>query len=223
MANLSDAYGTITMKAENNVTLEQLISFIKSSGDWEYGDYGLTLDDAIVRQDGEAKAKFSGCGRNTFSATLEYLLGNIKRYLSLNNELIDDLEAEQFSLEVEYVDSEAGNLSLYKEKNIITHQAHALLEESEFKTIYTEIFEWTWANRLSLGTETLESILESYHENILYNDSSEWELDDVENFIDEVESEIPELLTELSNDIENDNSSLYALYKTAKDKMKEWQ
>ena len=218
MANLSEAFGTITMETENKTTLEILIAFIERSGDWDYGDYGMILSDIRFEDNNIAKADFSGCGRWCFSATLAHLMENIKRYLSPKHEFVKVLEPENFKLLIEYTDSECGCMVLYKEKDIITHEAGIPLEKSRFDIAYEEEFDWTWGNRIMLHVESLKSLLDSYHENIQYEEPDEWDKEDIENFIIEVDSELPELINSL--DYNNallffqDNVCFHTIYQT---------
>ena len=227
MANLSEAFGTITMETENKATLETLIAFIEKSGDWDYGDYGMILSDIRIEENNIAKADFSGCGRGSFSATLAYLMENIKRYLSPNHEFVKVLEPKNFKLLIEYTDSECGCMVLYKEKDIIAHEAGTPLETCRFDIAYEEEFDWTWGNRILLHTESLKSLMDSYHENIRYEEPDEWDKEDIENFIIEVESELPELISSLDYNNElhffQANMWFHTLYQTAKDKIEEWQ
>ena len=116
---------------------------------------------------------------------------------------------------------------LYKEKDIITHEAGIPLEKSRFDIAYEEEFDWTWGNRIMLHVESLKSLLDSYHENIQYEEPDEWDKEDIENFIIEVDSELPELINSLDYNNElhffQDNMWFHTIYQTAKDKMEEWQ
>lgn len=220
MANLSSAFGTIRMEAENEETLANLVSFIKKSGEWQYGDYGLVLEDELTQMKGAVSGTFTGCGRWTFSNTLSYMMENIKRYLSATDELVLALEKEDFTITIEYTDSESGCLVLYQEEDVIIHKAGTLLEDSDFTICSEENYSWTWANRIALDTEDLESILECYYDNIISHDSSKWDREDVESFVNDLESELPELIEELNHKSKDDffkqNVWLEDLFLTAK-------
>ncbi|GJM59235.1 hypothetical protein EROP_29280 [Erysipelotrichaceae bacterium OPF54] len=229
MANLSNAFGSVIMQAEKKETIDNLISLFNASGDWNYGDYGLILDDDIsIRQDEKdciARADFSGCGRNTFSDTVEFLMANLKRYLKKENALVVALEQEEFCITINYTDAENGYMVLYKEEDTLTHRAGTGLEDTRFQIEYQEGFDWTWANRIDLETEDLNSLMDCYHETIFNIEPEEWEQEEVENFLDEMEDELPDLVNLFGTECEfyQANPAFYQLYQTAKRMAKAWQ
>lgn len=69
MANISSAAGTITLKG--GWTQEDIDAFIPVLDCWEfYGEYGVQYYDKTPTAD-NPKTGFSGCGRWSFSGTLE--------------------------------------------------------------------------------------------------------------------------------------------------------
>lgn len=207
MANLSDAFGTIIVRAEKMITLEKLIEFLEYSNDEGFGEYGMDLEGfRYVRNEYSPalKADFTGRGRWLFSATLECLLDDIKIHLSPDHELVKALETEYFSMEVNYIDSEESDSILCKEEDIIVHEAGTSLEKSEFIVRYTEGFDWTWANQIALGTDILENLIRKDYRYMVTNNPVEWEQDEVESFIKKVDSELPELLNVFNYSTERD-------------------
>ncbi len=230
MADLSNAFGTIIIRAEKMETLGTLITFLEKASEEDYGNYGMVLNgfESMINEYGNAlKADFTGHGRWLFTATLECLLDNIKNYLSRNHQLVTALEAEQFSMEITYVDSSENDSILYKEEDLITHDADIPLEKSEFTVQYTEGMAWTWANHIALKTDNFHNLVRKDFENIVNSKPDEWDKIDVENFIDRTDSELPDLLSTLNYPSKEGffkyQSWFARLYFTAKDKMEEWQ
>lgn len=118
MANISSAAGTITLKG--SWTQEDIDAFIPVLDCWEfYGEYGVQYYDKTPTAD-NPKTSFSGCGRWSFSGTLESFDDWTRDWIKKSGDSRHALSQEQYdlllkrmaerelSIQIEFSDREEG-------------------------------------------------------------------------------------------------------------------
>ena len=128
MANISSAFGTITIECDNAKGLEELEKCFEISESW---DYYTAVEEAFAEIETIAKyavkGYFYGCGRWSYQTNIERLfdwLSNQKE--KLNWKLLED---SNFSITFDYTDEECGMQFIYKATYQLIHKAGNPLPE----------------------------------------------------------------------------------------------
>lgn len=113
MANLSSAFGTVTIKADKKEYLEELIQLQEISDEGAY--YNTTLSDPMYYKDDDGSFAVScdvmGTGRWTFIRNIEWFFDNLfdDTYTDPNaQERINQLRTHPFTAEFTITDEELG-------------------------------------------------------------------------------------------------------------------
>ncbi|OOR88628.1 hypothetical protein B0181_07890 [Moraxella caviae] len=135
MANISTAYGTVTVKCKDRkglALLNKAVQFIHN--DTVAGNYGFMIThidpaNVIQLEDGESY-HFTGVGRWEFSNVMKYWLD------WLDEDLQAKLKTFDWELQFEYTDWEPGNLQLVQELFIC-----GSYEEDYSRVVYAQLVE----------------------------------------------------------------------------------
>ena len=155
MANLSDAYGKVTIETDADIK-----KFVKTLDDitsvWEYGIYFDEEGEQIGEN--EYVYSFGATGRWTFHCSLE----SLGRWLEEeNNQLLIE---NDWSMTFEFLDMEGGNGVLYIEEAVVEHKANEPLSKAVFLEISCQEFDYDFCSYFEavtcFGRDDTEQIIE---------------------------------------------------------------
>jgi hypothetical protein len=157
MANISSAYGSMTLKgAWMPAAIKTLNTIAREI--WATWSYGVQLDDFDEESNhGEQTATFYGSGRWAFNSNLECLgrwtteeiTGN-PALSAMYNDLMMQMHANGLTIEVSYSDEEGGCQVLYNQTGILSSNGTTLVYEVTFK----ESVDYNWENFMKVTGDT---------------------------------------------------------------------
>lgn len=169
MANISDAGGTITIKAKKDVA-ESLAYLIKCTQ--ELGDYSTYLDfdekkgivDGDEVAENEYEFTFNGFGRWTYENNIENFYNWIKHdvyskdlesYYERNDidivelkNLFETIKDNDWEIEFDFTDAESGCAVLYQATCLLSHKAGE--DKAEFTELECTGYDYTNENLIKL-------------------------------------------------------------------------
>ena len=176
MANISSANGTITLKGR--WTQKAIDAFIPVLNSWEfYGQYGIQSYYSKLSLKNKT-TDFHGCGRWSFSGTLESFDDWTRDWIKTNPDSNHPLTAEQYDeflkimsdkklkIEIEFEDDEEGVGFRVEETGVFTSDGEKLY----YETISCEEVEDTWE---TLGCETFDAAVDFYAQFVVNPDKKE--------------------------------------------------
>ena len=177
MANISSAYGSMTLKGVWTTALIRDLNMIASEV-WAKWYYDIQLDpfDADALQDNQAAA-FSGSGRWAFCLNLESLgrwtaseVAAKPEFGAVFNELIIEMQKRGLTIEVSYSDEEGGCLELYSQTGILSSDGETLA----YKVTSEENYEYNWENYIEVtgDEDALDMLVESLCEELGLEDDA---------------------------------------------------
>jgi hypothetical protein len=171
MANLSDAYGTMTLKGTWPPELIECLNVIASEI-WAKWYYDIQLDPFDTTEvQGGPPAIFSGNGRWAFESNLEALgrwtaddIEDRPELSAVYNKVLSEMYAHGLTIEASYSDEEGGNLVLYRQTGLISSDGEAF----RYEVTSEEIFDYNWENYMDVTDhyEGFNSLVESLCEQL---------------------------------------------------------
>lgn len=160
MANMSDAYGTVSIKTSADIQ-----QFVKTFNDitnyWNYGIYLAEEGEKVAEN--EYTCSFSACGRWSFHCSLEALGRWLGEYLG-EEEGNHFFFENDWSMTFEFLDVEGGNGVLYIEEAVIKHKANEPLSKATFQEISCQEFDYDFCSYYEamtcFGEDDTETIIE---------------------------------------------------------------
>lgn len=146
MANVSEAYGTMTITAKDEETVVFIREAIfKTTSKWYYGTHLSETDKAEGNDDGTCSqcCYFYGDGRWEYHTNLEFMMRSLTDTMKAS---LARLEGTDFTLLFEYVDVERGCQHLARETARFTHKANTPLVESKLEVLEQQYYDWTPEN-----------------------------------------------------------------------------
>lgn len=173
MANISEAYGKIFVKADSKKALEELKKVIKWHDDLsKRGDYFTEitseggLDKARIFEFFDSpycgfEVNFSGYGRWSYHTNVEAFL-NWPYYDEENHDIdFDLLKKSNFSLTFIFRDEECGNDFLYEAELVLDHKKNVEIDNTKCIEEKYKGYKRTWVNLLKFGY-SLKGLIELY-------------------------------------------------------------
>lgn len=157
MANISSAFGTITIKVEGGRP-DIIEDFTYLFGEVLGGGWYYTATNDWEYDGNEATATFDGCGRWTYQTnaemTYEWIKNGIPRVKdeTIRAELQsiwDELNQLDWSINYEFVDEECGNGVLYEQDCYVEHKAGE--DEARYNEGNFTSYDYTPENLVELG------------------------------------------------------------------------
>lgn len=174
MANISDAYGTITIKAKKDIaeSLAYLIKYTQEGCDFEtHLDFdvekGVVDGDEVAEN--EYEYGFSGFGRWTYEFNIEHLYNWIKnavyskgleKHYERNNidvvelkNIFETIKSNDWEMLFDITDAETGCAVLYKATCLLEHKAGE--DETKFTELECTKYDCTSENLIKFGFDEL--------------------------------------------------------------------
>ncbi len=179
MANISSANGTITLKG--SWTQKAIDAFIPVLDSWEfYGQYGIQSYYSELSLKNKT-TKFYGCGRWSFSGTLESFDDWTRDWIKTNPDSNHPLTTEQYNeflkivsdkklkIEITFEDEEEGVGFRVKETGVFTSDGESLC----YETISCEEENYEEDSWESLGCENFDAAVDFFAQFIVNPDKKE--------------------------------------------------
>ena len=163
MANMSSAYGNLTITVKGNE--QEFMKFADSLAIYfASGFYGASFDapylNDIQNVNGTCSTDvtFMGWGRWTFDENLRRFFNSWAE--NSDCEALEKLKGISFKLVFDFVDCEEGMETLYTEKASIEHKANEPWEKSQYREIECETLAFTADNLIAYGMADEDSVIE---------------------------------------------------------------
>lgn len=198
MANISEAFGTITFKADSRETIKCLIKAFKTL---EYGTYNTYL---VENSEGDIEqnesqytftTSFDADGRWTYMDNVNYSGQWLKQNLSNERivrctigetdteHIIDVLKNTDWTVNYDFTDKELGFKVLYKTQLETIHKAGDGIDKLVLNEISNQTYDCTLPNLFKLGF--YDTIVEALEDFVLVDEDAET-YEDVRELVDAV-------------------------------------
>ncbi len=198
MANISEAFGTITFKADSRETIKCLIKAFKTL---EYGTYNTYL---VENSEGDIEqnesqytftTSFDADGRWTYMDNVNYSGQWLKQNLSNERivrctigetdteHIIDVLKNTDWTVNYDFTDKELGFKVLYKAQLETLHKAGDGIDKLVLNEISNQTYDCTLPNLFKLGF--YDTIVEALEDFVLVDEDAET-YEDVRELVDAV-------------------------------------
>jgi len=162
MANISSAYGTMTLKGAWTPALITILNKFASKI-WAKWYYNIELDPFDPEEtSGEYSATFIGNGRWAFNSNLECIgrwtadeVRDKPEFGPIYCELMSEMHTNGLTIEVSYSDEEGGCLVLYRQDGVLSSDGDMLV----YQVTSEENLEYNWENYMDVTGDTDEFYL----------------------------------------------------------------
>ncbi|SFS91367.1 hypothetical protein SAMN02910357_02556 [Succinivibrio dextrinosolvens] len=130
MSNISSANGTVTAVAKDCTTAKRIISLINSvTRDFEC--YSVFMNGTESEEKHSYECHFVGGGRGDYRSTLLKLGPSLIKYAE-DQEIISELEKNEFELTFSFADEEQKNRLLYDAVVVLEHKENTALTDIDY-------------------------------------------------------------------------------------------
>ncbi len=144
MSNMSSANGTVTAVAKDSATARKIISLINSiTRDFEC--YSVFMKGEESEEEHSYECHFEGGGRSDYRSTLSKLGSSVIKYAE-DEEIISELEKNEFELTFSFADEEQKSKLLYDAVVVLEHKANTPLTDMDYTENNVKFYDYSQKN-----------------------------------------------------------------------------